>query len=205
MTSIERAFALFEACKYVIKNNIEGDFVECGAWKGGSAMIMAYVLLLLNEHDRQIFLYDTFEGMSEPGVQDIDVNGISAKELLQKDDSKTGHVWARSPEDEVRSNLYSTGYNKENIHFIKGKVEYKIPEFSPKQISLLRLDTDWYESTKHELVHLYPLLSQSGILIIDDYGHWAGARKAVDEYFTGINEKVFLNRIDYTGRLIIKQ
>jgi hypothetical protein len=91
------------------------------------------------------------------------------------------------------------------VLFIKGKVEETIPGTLPKEISLLRLDTDWYESTLHNLVHLYPLLRKGGILILDDYGHWQGARKATDEYFARENIIPFLSRIDYTGRLYVKQ
>ena len=91
-----------------------------------------------------------------------------------------------------------------NIIYIKGKVEETIPEIIPGKISLLRLDTDWYESTLHNLNHLFPLLSKGGILILDDYGHWQGARKAVDEYLEKNNVKILLNRIDYTGRIAVK-
>ena len=83
-------------------------------------------------------------------------------------------------------------------------MEDTIPKNSPEKISILRLDTDWYESTKHELEYLFPRLSSGGILIIDDYGHFKGAKKAVDEYFTKNKIQYFLNRIDYTGRLIVK-
>ena len=79
------------------------------------------------------------------------------------------------------------------------------PAASPPSIALLRLDTDWYESTYHELVHLYPRLSVGGILIIDDYGYWQGARRAVDRYFAEQGTRVFLSRIDETGRLAVKQ
>jgi hypothetical protein len=106
--------------------------------------------------------------------------------------------------EEVKRNLYSTGYPKDKLHFIEGKVENTIPGFSPEEIALLRLDTDWYESTKHELVHLYPRLVQNGILIVDDYGHWKGSAKAVDEYIKEKNLCVYLNRIDYSGRLAVK-
>lgn len=100
--------------------------------------------------------------------------------------------------------MAATGYPKDNIIFIKGKVEQTIPGTLPGKIALLRLDTDWYESTKHELNHLYPLLEKAGILIIDDYGAWQGARKAVDEYFS-TNGPVYLHRLDFTGRLVIKE
>lgn len=98
--------------------------------------------------------------------------------------------------------MQSTNYPAEMLVFIKGKVEDTIPKTMPKHIALLRLDTDWYESTKHELLHLYPLLSKSGVLIIDDYGYWAGSKKAVDEYFS--KGEMLLNRIDYTSRIAIK-
>ncbi|MFX1257024.1 MAG: TylF/MycF/NovP-related O-methyltransferase [Promethearchaeota archaeon] len=97
-----------------------------------------------------------------------------------------------------------TGYPKESVVYIKGKVENTIPNMIPEKISLLRLDTDWYNSTYHELKHLYPILSQKGIIIIDDYGHWKGARKATDNYFKENNVQILLNRIDYKGRLGIK-
>ena len=79
-----------------------------------------------------------------------------------------------------------------------------MPGYLPSGIALLRLDTDWYESTKHELEHLYPLLVSGGVIIIDDYGHWKGAKKAVDEYIKDNNLPLLLNRIDYTGRIGIK-
>ena len=101
--------------------------------------------------------------------------------------------------------LYETGYPEEKIHFVQGRVEETIPASAPDSISLLRLDTDWYESTKHELVHLFPRLSPSGVIIIDDYGHWKGCRKAVDEYFdTGDHPQLLLNRVDYSCRIAVK-
>jgi O-methyltransferase len=100
--------------------------------------------------------------------------------------------------------MASTGYDKQKVHFHQGKVELTIPAAAPDQIALLRLDTDWYESTRHELEHLYPRLSPGGILIIDDYGHWSGARKATDEYIEKYAPSLFLARIDYTGRIAVK-
>jgi len=106
--------------------------------------------------------------------------------------------------DEVKKNVYGTGYPQDKIHFVKGKVEDTIPGTMPNQIALLRLDTDWYQSTMHELTHLFPLLQAKGVLIIDDYGHWQGAGKAVDEYFADKQISILLNRIDYSGRIAIK-
>ena len=107
--------------------------------------------------------------------------------------------------EDVKKNLTASGYPPERIHYIQGKVEDTIPDTAPTQICMLRLDTDWYESTRHELAHLYPLLSRHGVLVIDDYGHWQGARQAVDEYFAARPEPVYLHRVDYTARLVVRQ
>lgn len=205
MTSPERLYALCDAVRHVTCHRVPGALVECGVWRGGSTMAMAMTLKRLGERNRQLWLYDTFDGMPEPGVVDIDHTGCFAGTLLSRQDKQDEHsIWCRSPEQDVRQNLESTGYPVANMHFVSGKVEDTIPGRVPDQISLLRLDTDWYESTRHELVHLYPRLSPGGILIIDDYGHWQGCRRAVDEYLADLPQPVFLNRIDYTGRLAVK-
>lgn len=206
MTSLERMYSLFCSVKYIITNNIYGDFVECGVWKGGSAMLIAYVLKNYKINNKKIFLYDTFEGMSDPTENDITNKGEVAKVELKKSSKyDSNSIWCYSPFDEVRNNLEKTGYLSKNMIQIKGKVEDTLPKnVPPNGISLLRLDTDWYESTFHELKTLYPLLSLNGILIIDDYGIWEGCRKAVDEYMNQSNLKILLVRIDGTARIGIK-
>ena len=205
MTSPERVNALVEAVKYIVQNQIEGDFVECGVWKGGSAMAMVYTLLELGEKDRELYLYDTFTGMVTPTDKDISFAGEVAQETFEKTKvSADASDWCYAPIDDVRTNVFGTGYPKERFHFIQGKVEDTIPGNIPEKIALLRLDTDWYESTRHELAHLFPRLSPSGVLIIDDYGCWQGAKEAVDEYIEENNLRVFLSRIDTTGRIVIK-
>ncbi len=205
MTSPERMVSLIRATEYTIKNNIEGDFVECGVWKGGSAMLILKTLLKYGIDNKKIYLYDTFEGMSVPTEKDVSFTGKKAEVLLQEQDKAVSHsVWCYSSLEEVKANIRQVGYPEENIVFVQGKVEETIPATIPEKICLLRLDTDWYESTQHELLHLYPLLAQRGILIIDDYGHWEGCRKAVDEYFEANEIPIFLSRIDYTGRLAVK-
>lgn len=204
MTSPERVAALCLAVENVTLNQIPGDFVECGVWKGGSSMAAALTFMRLGGALPDLYLYDTFEGMPEPGIHDLDATtGISAKTLLQQAPQQTDGVLAYSSLDEVRANMASTQYPAQKIHLIRGKVEETIPSQIPEQIALLRLDTDWYESTKHELIHLFPRLAPNGILIIDDYGAWEGARKAVDEYFAHVSPRPFLARIDTTGRLLV--
>jgi len=205
MTSLERMFSLYQSINYILDNNIEGDFVECGVWRGGSSMMMSLMLKSRNVSDRKIYLYDTFEGMSEPSELDKTAKGVSATDLMKSekiDDERS--VWCYSSLDNVKNNLYSTGYPMENLIFIQGKVEDTLTKNIPGKLALLRLDTDWYESTKIELEVLYPLLVEKGVLIIDDFGHWEGAKKAVLEYFKSSNNHPLLHRIDYTGRLMIK-
>lgn len=206
LTSIERCFALIQAVNYIIKNKIDGDIVECGVWKGGSVMAVAKTLLALKSYDKKLYLFDTFEGMSKPTEFDVSYSDrhIAVKEFENLKINDSSSNWSRIELDEVMSNVFSTGYNKEKFHFIKGKVEDTIPKFSPEKISILRLDTDWYESTRHELIHLFPRLVKGGVIIIDDYGFWKGAKKAVDEYFEENNIGILLNRIDSTGRIGIK-
>ena len=163
-------------------------------------MLMALMLHKAGVDDRKIFLYDTFEGMTEPGVNDGEEE---KKQWSEGKVSDTLNNMCYAPLEEVRHNLHSTGFAENRVIFVKGKVENTIPATLPSKISLLRLDTDWYESTRHELIHLFPLLSKQGALLVDDYGAWQGARKAVDEYFREIPNS-FISRIDYTGRLLIK-
>lgn len=205
MTSPERVNALIDAVQYLVKNKIPGAMVECGVWRGGSAMAIALTLMRVGDENRDIFLYDTFSGMTAPRDVDVSIQGQTAEVIFSATrTSEDGSDWCLSALEEVKENMYSTGYPRERLHFIKGKVEDTIPGHIPHRIALLRLDTDWYESTRHELAHLFPLLEQHGVLIIDDYGYWEGARKAVDEYISDNHIRILLNRIDHTGRIGVK-
>lgn len=206
MTSPERLYGLIEAVTYIHIHDIEGDVVECGVWKGGSMMTIALLLDKYKNYTKELYLYDTFEGMSEPTDNDIDVYGKKAKISLDVNKNKEENiVWAYSSLEEVKNNIFTINYPKNKIHFVAGKVEHTIPTTIPEKIALLRLDTDWYESTKHEMIHLFPRLVKGGVLIIDDFGHWAGAKKAVKEYLQENRIKILLNRMDETGRIAIKQ
>lgn len=205
MTSPERISALIEAIKFVVHNRIPGSIVECGVWRGGSMMAAALALKKAGDTTRELHLFDTFEGMPKPTAADVDLNGHSAGRFFRK--LQTGpdtSNFCRATLEEVRLAMNSTWYDQGLVHLVKGRVEETIPKHAPDSIALLRLDTDWYESTKHELEHLFPRLSRHGVLIVDDYGHWEGARKAVDEYFAENKIKILLSRVDYTGRVAVK-
>ena len=209
MTSPERILSLCEAIDYIQNNNIPGDIVECGVWKGGSMAAIARTLVHSGSTQRKLWLYDTFEGMSAPTDDDVDFLGRGASQLLDaaptdQADSRES-IWCRCALEQVRDTMALTTYPNQNIRYVKGKVEDTLATESPDQISLLRLDTDWYESTRCEMETLFPKLAIGGVLVIDDYGHWQGCRKAVDEYFSQNNICMFLHRVDYTGRLGIRQ
>jgi O-methyltransferase len=205
-TSTERLSGLVSGVQYIVQNKIPGDFVECGVWRGGSMMAAALTLMRCGDTSRDLYLFDTYEGMSAPTDADVMFDGQTAEDVLKEKPPAEGfgNYWCVAGIEDVKRNLYSTGYPKEKLHFIKGKVEDTLPGGAPANIAMLRLDTDWYESTAHELLHLYPRLAKNGVLIIDDYGHWLGSRKAVDEYFAKQPFRPLFNRLDYTGRLAIK-
>ena len=203
LTSEERVAALLNAVRYISEHKVPGDIAECGVWRGGSVMAVALALMYHNDSSRNLYLYDTFEGMSEPTKHDKSLQGESAKSLLDRDPVGTG-IWCFASIEDVRTNILSTGYPEERVHLIKGKVEETLPSILPRRLALLRLDTDWYESTKHELIHLFPLVDSRGLLIIDDYGHWQGARKATDEYLIEHKLNLYLHRVDYTCRVGVR-
>ena len=185
-----------------MKNNIEGDFVECGVWKGGSIMTMIKILQEYKSK-REIHLFDTFAGMSKPTDNDINITNEKASDFFNKTKiNSASSNWCNVSIGDVKKNIDSLAYDKEKIHFIVGKVEDTIPKQAPQKISLLRLDTDWYESTKHELVHLFPRLTKGGIIIIDDYWSWKGSKMAADEYFLHNNIPIFLKTTDIFGGVI---
>jgi O-methyltransferase len=199
MTSIERVTGLCNAVRYVVGAKIDGAIAECGVWKGGSMMSVALTLLELDEL-RDLYLFDTFEGMTPPTEEDVTYAGVTAAELLA---SPTGRMRLDAAMEQVRDAVASTGYPMDRVHFVPGRVEDTVPDRAPDRLALLRLDTDFYASTIHELAHLYPRLATGGVLIIDDYGAWKGARQAVDEYFR--DTAILLNRLDWTGRLMVKR
>jgi len=204
MTGTLRMWALMNAIKYVNANNIPGDIVECGVWRGGN-LILAAKLVNNDKQLRKIWGFDTFSGMTEPTIFDTFSDGTHVSHILNDSvkEENTKNIHAFVSKNQVLSNLKTNSVDH-LIQLVEGRVEETLLNESnlPVSISILRLDTDWYESTKIELEILYPRLKRGGVCIIDDYGHYSGAKKAVDEYF-GIH-KPWMHYIDYTCRLIIK-
>lgn len=198
----ERIQSMIDALKRIEEEHIAGDVVECGVWRAGN-IILARILA----PGRTCWLYDTFAGMTKPGDRDAKMWNVKKK----RPGTKAIDIWSRKKEpwaacsvEEVRQNFLDWGIDPDPMKFVKGPVEETLLDEDnlPDQIALLRLDTDWYESTKIELEVLYPRLVSGGILIVDDYGHWVGARQAVDDYLGSRVE--YLKTIDYTGVQMVK-
>ena len=204
MVSLERLQTTVMACKHALDRDIEGDFVECGVWRGGNAIAAAEIFKLYKS-DKSVWLFDTYKGMTAPTNADVQAsNGEAAINQYIADQKETHNEWCYASIDDVRNNFTNLGLTS-NIFFVEGDVCQTLDRaMVPNKICVLRLDTDWYESTKKELEILYPKLSRGGCLIIDDYGHWSGSKKATDEYFEKHDNRPYLQYTDYTGRVAVK-
>ncbi|MDT3438699.1 MULTISPECIES: TylF/MycF/NovP-related O-methyltransferase [unclassified Pseudofrankia] len=203
MTDPTKVFGLIQAVRYLVTNKIPGNIVECGVWAGGSSMAAARTLLQLGDTSRHLYLFDTFEGMTPPTGADIAPDGQTAEHLLANSDpDDPASAWSIVPLEKVKENVARIGYPADKIHFVKGMVEETVPGGAPEQIALLRLDTDWFESTRHEMEHLFPRISPSGVLIIDDYGWWKGSQQAVDAYIANHQIPLLLTRLGPEGGAI---
>jgi hypothetical protein len=204
-TSRERLFATALAMQYVLDSKIPGAFVECGVWKGGNSLV-AKAVNEVHGSNRTFYLYDTYEGHVRPGVHDISLeSGIKAAEVFDTRVASQGS-WNAVSVLEVKNNFADTGLSIDNVMFIAGDMLHTlcVEENLPEVISVLRLDTDWYEPTKLQLEKLWPRLAVGGVLVLDDYGHWAGSKKAVDEFFENYNPKPFFAYTDWSGRTAVK-
>jgi len=202
MTNFERMWSLIQSFHHVRQESLVGDFVECGVWKGGNIILLKKLIEKFN-FKKNIYGFDTFEGMVEPSFYDVNYNNKSAKKMFDEHKKKDIGFDMCSLDDVKRNIKKNT--KTDNIFLIKGKVEntLKNKKKLPKKISILRLDTDFYESTKIELEILFPRLVKGGVLIVDDYGFWKGAKKAVDEYFCDYRQ--FMHYVDHSCRLLIKK
>lgn len=195
MISKERFLSNVSSVEYIEMNNIPGCIIEIGVWKGGSILSMMLASEKYSKTKREFHLYDTFEGMTESTVEDRDFNNNLASEIIKTD----SFIKCISPIEEVKANIQR--HTSIEPHYHIGDILKN--QFIPEKIAILRLDTDWYESTKHELDTFYDSVSPGGVVIIDDYGHWQGSKKAVDEFLEK-HPDITLYPIDYSGRFFFK-
>lgn len=205
LVSRERLWSVISAIDYVLRADVPGDVVEAGVWRGGCSLAMARALLDRRDGSRRLWLYDTFEGMTEPTAEDVEQHsGRAATDLLDPSD-RASHYWAVASRSEVEARLADCGFPADRIRIVEGDVLETLPGDAPERIAVLRLDTDWYASTKWELECLFDRISPRGVLIVDDYGHFRGARQALDEFLHSRGEAYLLHRVDYTARVLVKR
>jgi O-methyltransferase len=199
MATTDAVVATITAARYAVQSDITGDFVECGVWRGGNALAAK---LIFDEYgsDKQVWLFDTFAGMTAPTEHDRAIFTDDDAEALFAENRKADHnEWCYASLEDVQANFAGL----DRVKFVKGDVAETLRGHIPSAISVLRLDTDFYDSTKIELEVLYPLLSIGGALLIDDFGYWEGARKAVEEYFAG-KDRPLLFSAGYSARMGVK-
>ncbi len=207
MVSFERLASLWQQVDYLDRFEVPGALVECGVWKGGTVGMMALAHLRSAVRPiRHLHLLDSFEGLPEPRA---DVDGSSAADYAGGHDTGSLRSIGRcvSPLDDSRRLLeQQIGYPVDLVHYHVGWFEETLPRDAAVigRIALLRLDGDWYESTRVCLEHLYSNVVCGGVVVIDDYGHWEGCRRAVDEFTAARGEPILLNHLDYTGRFWVK-
>jgi hypothetical protein len=192
LLSIEAFYSLYTAMAHVARARVPGDFVECGVFLGGSVLAAAEFAAHHGVRDRRFFLYDTFTGFPQDVPPETDHKGASAPlPLLENFLGVTQSVVAQS------------AYPQELFTWVQGDVRESLAGEAPSEIAFLRLDTDDYASTRAELEQLYPRLAPQGVLIIDDYGYFEGARRATDEFFAD-RERPYLQRINLSTRIAVK-
>lgn len=204
LTSLPNKWSLLQSLNYIKNNNVEGDIVETGVFKGANLVLIKNFLDKSNLN-KKIYAYDTYAGQPQPSNLDFDLKGTNMIDKFS-DLKKKNIVPVYCSLEDVKSNIKKYCNNDlGKITFVKGKVEETLDDQSniPKKISLLRLDTDFYDSIKKSLEVLYPRLVKGGVLIIDDYGHFKGAKIATDNFFKD-EKKIWMHRVDYTCRLMIK-
>ena len=195
--SVERFYNIFKAIEYIARSGIPGDIVECGVFLGGSILGAAHFADHFGLHDRRFFAFDTFEGFPV-NTTEADIQGaVYDLSTLKVFNSNFRHI--------VEKNIVNSGIHPAKFVLVPGEVERTLRhENGISCAAFLRLDTDYFKSTLVELEILYPKLSAGGVLIVDDYGHFEGARRAVDEFFVRTGRGPLLQRIDYTARCGIK-
>ncbi len=208
----QRLVSLYQQAVFCEAAGLEGSFVECGTWKGGAVGLMALANLQHGSKRRHLHLFDSFEGIPEPdeaidgerATQFARSVGGEAKGKLVALEQTYGAVGTLEANRELLEQII--GYDANYLHYHKGWFQDTLPKEADEtgEIAILRLDGDWYSSTKVCLEHLYDRVVRGGFVILDDYGWYEGSKKAVDEFMAREGIKAFLNHIDNAGRYWIK-
>lgn len=207
-TGVLAMYDLVKTVEHIVKSNLVGDMVECGVYMGGSCRLIMDTLNYLNDK-RTVWMYDTYNGVPFPGDTDMYHWEEHSNKNMQEwfidhghFDDGVGTTWCYSSLDDVKENISSVNYQG-NVEFIKGKVEDTIPEIGPNNISLLRIDVDLAEPTRHILDHFYNRVSEKGHVIFDDYGFNPTLRTYVDNFISN-NGNPFMYRINRTVQHLVK-
>lgn len=201
MLSRERLYDLYLSVNYVHRLDIDGDVLEVGCWGGGALGVALAICIDTNGSKKRVWGLDTFEGHPEPNPDELDVWGNSQRKRFEEFKSR-GEDWCKVEIETVRENVLGIAGTVDRLVLVKGRAEETIPKKHPSSLSILRIDVDWYEPTLIALETLYPRLSEGGVLILDDYGHHSGSRKAFDEFFGSSAPK--FTHIDYSCISLIK-
>jgi hypothetical protein len=207
MVSFERLATLWQQVRYLDRCGVKGALVECGVWRGGCAGLMALAHTRGGaKPSREVHLFDSFQGLPRP---DRSVDGERAVRLARgaADGARIPIESCVASREVARRLLVDTiGYPADLVKIHEGWFQDTLPDAGASigPIALLRLDGDWYSSTRVCLEQLYGKVSQFGVVVVDDYGHYEGCRKAVDEFLAGLGRPILLNHIDYTGRFWVK-
>jgi len=193
MLSAESLYDLWITINYIKKRGLNGDIVEFGVWKGGSLELSARAIKQFNCKNRLIGI-DTFSGHPIPHEDEEDAWGNNMKARYLEELEQFGS-WAESSMDDVRMNLEKI---TSNFKLIKEEVTGSTTLSEIESIAILRLDMDWYDPTKAALENFFHRIQTGGSIIIDDYGHHTGAKKATDEFFRKHNIHLNFRHINYS-------
>jgi O-methyltransferase len=183
-----------EAIIYCEEHNINGSFVECGVASGLQEVIICDTIIKSNYKLRHIFMFDTFSGNTMPGEKDYtiynnrsNVHYTNTQIIDICTNHRNNHNGKNLCEESlytVKNNIKTTNYPEEYLHFIEGDIMETLnnPINIPSEIAILRLDTDWYDSSKFELQKLFKNVVDGGVIILDDYYLWNGQKEATDEF-----------------------
>lgn len=190
MIGLRRLDNLQACIEDILNNNVPGDMIETGVWRGGASIFMRAVLKSHSVSSRRVWLADSFEGMPVPDTSDTDTD--QGYDLSSVD-------YLSVSLDQVRENFRKFNLLDDQVGFLKGWFKDTLPSAPIEQLALLRLDGDLYESTMDALVHLYDRVSGGGYVVVDDYHNWPPCRQAVDEFRQARSIHAELREIDGRG------